>query len=282
MAHGPIDWCWLYFNMYIGNYACACACAHVRTHPYFTPDYEWEKCTQTGGNREERHTGVVAEFCQYVDNNDLVLPSEVPTEVANLVNLDIEQSQAEKDLVKSAQVLVRDALKNIESATYLLEDRDVLARTLQQLRSISEEISESIGSDVKVRSDKSYKTLAQLSQQSRKMSTTRNAKVQGNLPSTSCHQQTLPVRRSHTRGRLWRRREGASIMDSIVELYKTQHDEALLEQMWEAGETDETLLAVGELLKKFEEENKTDSCKCEQVRMNKKFGNNLWHIRYIF
>ena len=228
-----------------------------RNHPYFTPDYEWEKCINGAGSCSQP-SGVVAEFCQYVDNTDVELPPEVPPEVADAVNLNIKQSENEQELVKSAQILVRDCLKSIESATYMLEDKEVLGRALQQLRNISEEISQSIGSDVRLRSDRRYKTLVQLSQDSR--NTTRPMARKDNTQSGQ-QTQPLPLRRSYNRGKLWRRREGASVMDSIVELYKNQHKEALLEQMWEAGESDETLLEVGELLKKFEEQHKTSSCK---------------------
>ena len=234
--------------------------AHVRKHPYFTPDYDWEQCRRDAGSCQQQ-SGIVAEFCQYVDNNDATSTAELPAEVLEAVNLNIEQTPSEQDLVKSAQILVRDALKNIESATYLLEDREVLAATLQDLRRLSETISRSIGSEVKLRSDKSYKTLAQLSAESKKLNRTTNTKTDGQYTSSSQSANPLPVRRSATRGRLWRRREGSSVLDSIVELYKNQHDEQLLEQMWEAGESDETLLAVGELLKKFEEEHKVDTCK---------------------
>ena len=139
--------------------------------------------------------------------------------------------------IKRAQVTIRQVCKQIESATYEVQDATALAACLRDMTTASSTMTDNLGSALRKRADTSFKTLSQQSAAARKI----KVKGQGK-------QQTVDLqKRRNLKGQMWRRAECNDVASSILNLYISGKQNAV-DHLWDQNISDKELLAAAESL----------------------------------
>ena len=145
-----------------------------------------------------------------------------------------------KDDIKRAQMTIRQVCKQIESATYEVEDPTTLADCLRNMTSASVSMSENLGDGIRKRADQSFKTLSQQAAAARKI------KVKQQGPSKTINLE----RRRNLKGQMWRRAECSDVASSIIKLYIDEKQNSV-EHLWEDTFTDKELVEIAHFFRSF-------------------------------